>query len=449
MSLAQEPMPFERAVELFRRGSLTPRDYLEAMIETSGLAEDAIQAFACTDLAEARRMADAATARYAQKAALSPIDGIPVAVKDIIHTAALPTCMGSAIYKDWQPRANAPAVDALIEAGAVILGKTHTTEFAIGVPTVTKNPRDTQRTPGGSSSGTAAAVAAGMVCAGLGTQTQGSIIRPASYCGVVGYKPTWGVLPLDGVHPVSRSHDHLGVIASSLDTAWAVAHSIGSWMPPGAGEVYTPHNASLETGQASVGKIAFLQTAGYQELSDQERSAFEKHIEQLADLGISVIRSREVADLAAFCAQLDTVPDASVEMVARDMIWPYAHYSATQGPALSAKIHALVQRGRGVTQQRYMQLRSLRAALRRELEVLSHQYDGFLLPSASGVAPLGYDNTGSRTLGVYASFLGVPAVNLPTLNVDGLPLGIQLIGAPMDDYALLCKARVLVDALEP
>src|SRR5690606_9500886 len=151
--------------------------------------------------------ADAATSRYACGAPLSPVDGMPIGVKDIIHTADFPTQMGSELYQGWRPRANAACVDALIAGGAIVLGKTHTTEFAIGRAAVTRNPHDHAHSPDGSTSGTAAGVAAGMICAGLGTQTNGSIIRPASYCGVVGYKPTWGLLPLDCVHTVSHTQD--------------------------------------------------------------------------------------------------------------------------------------------------------------------------------------------------------------------------------------------------
>lgn len=434
------PMRFTDAVKDFQTGALTPRAFLESLIESSGLPEDPLNIFASLDLESARRQADAATERYARGTPLSPIDGLPMGIKDIIHTAALPTCMGSALYDGWRPRANATAVDALLESGAVLLGKTHTTEFAIGRATVTRNPHDTGRTPGGSSSGTAAGVAARMFCAGLGTQTQGSIVRPASYCGVVGYKPTWGILPLEGVHPVSGSHDHLGVIAESVDTAWSVAHSVLKWLPGGAQSrladacpVLTRHPCR---------RLGLLLTGGYDELNPKEQSVFEAGLSLLARAGIRIVHPREDPDLSAFCRALDVVPEASVDMVARDMIWPYAEYCRRDSAGhLSDKIRNLVERGRSVTPERYEALRRLRSELRWELKTLALGYDAFILPAASGVAPAGLENTGSRTLGVYASFLGAPAVSLPGLSVGGLPLGVQLIGAPLDDYSLLCRAR--------
>jgi len=443
MSIPHSPLPFEQAIARFGDRTLTPRTYLESIIEATDLQNDPIQAFTTIDLDRAKHDADAATQRYADQAPRSVIDGMPIAIKDIIHTSQFPTGMGSPLYRDWQPRSNALAVDALIEAGAIILGKTHTTEFAIGRATVTRNPHDLQRTPGGSSSGTAAAVGAGMICAGLGTQTQGSIIRPSSYCGVFGYKPTWGVLPLDGVHPVSHSHDHLGIIANSIDTVWALAYCIADWMPGGIKRRLADAHPALNSQHAPLRKIAVLRTAGYDELSITEQGVFERAIERLATAGLSTVWPAQCTDLASFCSMLDTVPADSAEMVSRDMIWPYASYCQRDDTDVSEKISTMVKRGRSVCAERYQALLSRRSAVLHHLASLAQQYDLFVLPSASGVAPLGYENTGSRTLAVYGSFLGAPAVSLPLLNVGSLPLGIQLLGPPQNDYTLLCHAKYL------
>lgn len=437
-------MKFEDAVTMFRQGTKTPREYLEETIAVVKEKETHVKAFTCLDIERARRDADASTDRYRRQAPLSAIDGMPIGIKDIIDTASLPTSMGSDIYRDWQPRTDAEAVAALKSGGAVILGKTRTTEFAIGRATITTNPHDAQRTPGGSSSGTAAGVASGMICAGLGTQTQGSIVRPASYCGVVGYKPTWGVLPLHGVHPVSYSHDHLGVIAQSLDIAWALAHCIMEYRP-------TKENARLATLPSLISdthsfpRIAVLKTAGYKELNEDELRAFDECMSRWRNAGVAISEIDEHAELGALCAELDKVPSLSTEMVASDMRWPYLHYCENFPKDIGEKIHGLVKQGLDISVKRYLSLITYREKLLAHLESLSTHYDAFVLPAASGVAPLGLENTGSRTLSVYASFLGIPAVSMPMAIIGHMPLGVQLLGQRFEDYELLCHAKRLAE----
>src|SRR4029453_11507726 len=189
-----EPVSFVRAAADFRDGRTTPRRFLERCLEAISRHDRSIKAFVTLDARSARKAADAATRRYKLARPLSPVDGCPIAIKDIIATADMPTEMNSRLYRKGRPKGGGGCVMALSQAGAVIVGKTVTTEFAIGRSGPTRNPFDTTRTPGGSSSGSAAAVACGMVPAARGTQTQGSVLRPAAYCGVVGFKPTHGVL---------------------------------------------------------------------------------------------------------------------------------------------------------------------------------------------------------------------------------------------------------------
>jgi len=443
MSSAPEMLAFDEAAARFRQGRLTPRDYLEQAIATLLAREGQVQAFACLDLAHARAQADAATERYRRQAPLSAIDGMPVGIKDIIDTATLPTGMGSGIYDGWRPPADAEAVDAIRLGGGVIVGKTRTTEFAIGRATVTTNPHDAARTPGGSSSGTAAGVAAGMIGAGLGTQTQGSIVRPASYCGVAGYKPTWGVLPLRGVHPVSGSHDHLGVIAHSFDAAWAVARTIARHRPTlASARLGGQADAALDS--APPRRVAVLRTAGYAELDADTARVFEAELDRWRQRGVAVVEPDGDAQLAALCRELDSIPALSAEMVAHDMRWPYWGYCQRHPQQVSQKIHDLVAAGLRVDPPRYQALRDTRDGILGRLEALAAGYDAFALPAASGIAPAGLDNTGSRTLLVYASCLGVPALSVPLLRVGHMPLGVQLLGRRFDDYRLLCHARWLM-----
>ena len=269
-----EPLSFARAVADFRDGTRTPRAFLERCLKTIATRDRTIKAFVTLNAAAARKAADASTRRYKAGRPLSPIDGCPVAVKDIIATADMPTQMNSPIYKGWRPKADAACVAALRQAGAVIVGKTVTTEFAIGRSGPTRNPFDTTRTPGGSSSGSAAAVACGMVPVALGTQTQGSVLRPAAYCGVVGFKPTYGALHTGGIHLLSTTSDHLGVIAASVEDAWRVASQISLGAPsPGVGFLSGAGDAPPASHQPR--KLIRLFTRGWTETDTETRVSFD------------------------------------------------------------------------------------------------------------------------------------------------------------------------------
>ena len=445
MRLISSLLPFCDAVAQFRTGELSPREYLEQAIGHVAQTETTLNVFAHLDLANARKLADASTKRYREGQAFSPIDGMPVGVKDIIETSDMPTQMGSDIYANWRPLADAACVQALRLGGAISLGKTRCTEFAMGQATTTLNPHDTERTPGGSSSGTAAGVASGMFCAGLGTQTQGSIVRPASYCGVIGYKPTWGALPLNGVHPVSTSHDHLGVIADSVDSAWQVAWWIAqkSHIPLRRGLNGAPNN---ELPSRPVRRLAVLRTAGYAELDEASFAAFEGQLEAWRASGIEIVEPPEDNALSKFCTEVEMIAEASIRMVAYEMQWPYRSYVENNSDLVSEKIHNLVLQGAGIDRLQYARLMQLRATLREQAQALCEYYDAFILPAASGIAPMGYANTGSRTLVVYSSFLGLPACSLPLLQVNGMPLGVQLMGSSNGDYRLLGYAQWLMAA---
>jgi len=261
-----EPVSFVRAAADFRDGRTTPRRFLERCLEAISRHDRTIKAFVTLDARGARKAADAATRRYEQARPLSPVDGCPIAVKDIIATADMPTEMNSPIYRKWRPKADAACVMALRRAGAIVIGKTVTTEFAIGRSGPTRNPFDPTRTPGGSSSGSAAAVACGMAPAALGTQTVGSVLRPAAYCGVVGFKPTHGGLPTGGIHLLSPTSDHLGVIAATVEDAWLVASQISvAAASPGIGLMGGAAGIALgwvvnlvQRGEASMGRLLAL-----------------------------------------------------------------------------------------------------------------------------------------------------------------------------------------------
>jgi Asp-tRNA(Asn)/Glu-tRNA(Gln) amidotransferase A subunit family amidase len=218
----------------FASGQETPRQFLERSVELLESWELRIGAFVCTNLPAARAAADRSTARWRDGKPVSPVDGMPIGIKDIIETVDMPTEMGSPLFAGWRSEKDAASVRALRDAGAVILGKTVTTEFAASEPRGTRNPWNTAHTPGGSSSGSAAAVASGIVSTALGTQVIGSTIRPASFCGCVGFKPSVNALNREGSHDY-QSQSCTGILGASLADVWQVAHEIVSRVGGDAG----------------------------------------------------------------------------------------------------------------------------------------------------------------------------------------------------------------------
>lgn len=437
--LSKHPV-FSTAVDQFKQGRATPRDFLESCIDAIDRGEPTVKAFVCTDLAKARQLADESTVRYRDGCPLSPIDGMPIGIKDIIDTVDLPTEMNSPVYKGHRPKSNAAAVRAMLEGGGIPVGKTVTTEFAIGRSGPTVNPHNIAHTPGGSSSGSAAGTAAGMVAASFGTQTQGSLIRPASFCGVVGFKPTLGSLSTDGVHPLSSSHDHLGVIADSVSDAWRLARWVSECAPPQdrpglSGPIHGSPPAS------PLGRVAVLRTQGFEDLSPASLKAFEAALAQLRAHGVNVVESEADPALATLVTRLDRVPALSLEMVSYEMRWPYMGYLAAHPEQLGPRIHALMEQARGISRDHYRELLRYRDELRRLTAPLGDSYDAFVLPAASGPAPEGFEYTGARTLLVYSSFLGVPAYSLPVMTVDSMPFGLQLMGFANADYRLTRHAQ--------
>jgi Asp-tRNA(Asn)/Glu-tRNA(Gln) amidotransferase A subunit family amidase len=444
-----EPVSFVRAAAGFRDGRTTPRDFLERCLEAVSRHERAIKAFVVLDTRGARKAADAATRRYKSGRTLSPLDGCPVAIKDIIATADMPTQMNSPIYKNWRPKADAACVMALRQGGAVIVGKTVTTEFAIGQSGPTRNPFDTARTPGGSSSGSAAAVACGMVPAALGTQTQGSVLRPAAYCGVVGFKPTHGALHTGGLHLLSPTSDHLGVIAASVEDAWLVAAQISNAAAsPGVGLMSGSDDDAIARQRPR--KLIRLFTRGWLETDKASRAQFDALIDRLKSLGIDVTSRDEDAEVEQLEQQFERELDGHRDLVAYEMRWPFEDYLARYGPKkVSSRIREWLDRARAVTPGDYEARLATRQRMQRAAAAVLARCDGFITLACSGPAPRGLTQTGSRTFPSYGSWLGLPAFSLPLLEVGGLPVGVQLLGRAGADSALCATAQWMVEAAAP
>lgn len=436
---------FVRHREAFVSGGDNPRDYLERCLGQIARIEPQLHAFTHLDAESARRAADESVLRYRAGAPLSALDGMPVGIKDIIETRDMPTQMGSPIYAGFQPRRNAACVVALKQAGAVIVGKTVTTEFATGRAGPTCNPFDPRRTPGGSSSGSAAAVGAGLLPVALGTQTLASIIRPASYCGVFGWKPTHGGLSLDGVQPLSATLDHLGVLAQHIDDAWAVATVIAA-----ASGAMGALGALGALGEAvpvprPPRRLAILQTAGWPEADAESIAAFANALDGLRAKGVEVLDASD-----GRVASLDRLMLEAVEVAwhifAWESRWPLHAYFDCGEHLVGERMRELLDAASRTNAAEHAQRLAWREGFRSSVLALSREVDGFVSLASAGPAILGLTQTGSRLFASAWTLLGGPSFSLPLLQSAGLPLGLQLMGAQGSDVKMIGIARWLMQA---
>jgi Asp-tRNA(Asn)/Glu-tRNA(Gln) amidotransferase A subunit family amidase len=431
-----KPRPYVAFSRRFRDGKTTPRAYLDSCLDAIARIDPAVGAFLELNIEGARHIADESTARWRAGKPLSPIDGMPIGIKDIIETIDMPTGQGSPLWKGTKTGRDSASVHALREAGAIILGKTSTTEFAASEPWPgTKNPHDHSRTPGGSSSGSAAAVGSGMVPAGLGTQVVGSILRPASYCGCVGFKPTVGGLNRGG------SYDHLsqssqGVLAATLADAWLVARTISERAGGDPGKVGLTGAVSFAR-RAKPARLAMLETGGWSTTSKGARVAFVAANQKLAATGVT-LRTRADDPLieAAERAMADALP-ITRQINEWEGRWPLNTYADTNASKLSGSSQERLRSAVKLTQADYAALIAQRDSARAAFAKAAENYDAFVTLGATGAAPVGFKSTGSPIMNVAASLLGTPALTLPLLSDEDMPLGLQLMGGADGDAALI------------
>lgn len=418
-------------IPAFKQGSDSPRHFLERCLESLANLETGVKAFTAVDVEAARRSADDASVRYRSGRIASPIDGMPIAVKDIICTRDLPTQMGSPIYDGFQPRRDAACVIALRKAGAYVLGKTVTAEFACGRSGPTRNPYDLSRTPGGTSSGSAAAVGSGMAPTALGTQTQGSLIRPASYCGAYAIKPTHGRFSLDGIAPLSPTLDHLGVFGATLDDAWAVFAALAATGPAWGGPRFDIPAAFPRPRPAR--NLVRLETTGWRETDDESKRAFDAALERLAKSGVRIDDRKTSAVIADLEADIAAASDASPTIYAYEAQWPLRSYVECGDAMTGERVREMVSIAERTSPEAYGDALEKRRRLRERLSAV--QTDAFVTLSASGPAIQDISYTGSRSFAVPWTTAGSPSISLPLLASAGLPLGLQVVGAERSDEA--------------
>jgi len=438
--------PYLAAQSDFRSGADTPRAFLERCLASIDAHEREVGAFVHYDAADARQQADAASARWRAANPLSPIDGMPIGIKDIIETVDFPTEMGSPLYEGWRSGRDAASVVALRAAGAVILGKTVTTEFAATEPRGTRNPWDLARTPGGSSSGSAAAVAAGFLAAGIGTQVVGSIVRPASFCGVVGFKPTLGAINRGGSHDGLSQSAH-GVLAASLEDAWQVAYEIAARAGgdpgfPGLTGPASPPPPVIPR------RLALLETEGWTAASPEAKAQLNDACARLRARGVDIASRADHAIIAAFERALDGSLALARRINAWECRWPLNTYRDRDVGKLSKVMLQRLAEGEAMTPVEYRAALAERAVLRTLYAELARDCDACVTLSATGLAPLGLQSTGNPVFAVTGSLLGTPAISLPLLTIDGLPLGLQVMGFEHGDAALFGVAAWIQQGLE-
>jgi len=423
------------AVAAIARGACSAEDYLRACLARIDALEGEVRAFAHLDAGYALEQARALDQHRLSGRAIGPLHGLPVAIKDIVDTADFPTECGSPVLAGRRPHADAAVVARLRAAGAVIVGKTVTTEFAYFHPGKTRNPHDLARTPGGSSSGSAAAVAAGMVPLAIGTQTNGSVIRPASFCGVFGLKPSHGLVSRAGVLPLSRTLDHVGAFARALPDLALLMDAIAGYDPadPDSRPFAAPQfRAGFAEPPPIPPSFVLVRTPMWEHADAETRAALE---ELARDLDAREIDA-PVDEGAAW--------EAHRAIMAAEMAFNLGHHVARG--EVSPQFRALVEEGRAVTAVQY--LAAVRDARRYAVslaEIFEQYADAILTPATKGAAP-DVSTTGDPVFCTFWTLTGLPSLSVPLLQSgDGLPVGVQLVGAAGRDERLLRTAAALIE----
>jgi len=438
--------PYLPSTAQFAAGKDSPRDFLERCVAALDAWEPKIGAFVTLNLAGARAEADRSTARWRSGKPLSPIDGMPIGIKDIIETIDMPTENGSPLFAGFRSERDGASVAALREAGAVIVGKTVTTEFAAMEPRGTKNPWDTARTPGGSSSGSAAAVAVGAITVGLGTQVIGSILRPSSFCGCFGFKPTVGAINRGGSYDGLSQSAH-GTLAASLPEAWQVAWEIAQRAggDPGFPGLYGP---ATPPAPVKPKRLALLETDGWPLATAAAKQALAAAVDGLKAAGIAVATRHDNEKVAAAEAAIHGARELSLEINAWESRWPINTYRARDASKLSKSMLDRGAQAEAMTLDDYRRDLADRDKRRAAYHELAVTFDACVTLTAPGAAPVGIGWTGEPAFVVPGSMLGVPALSLPVLHDEGLPLGLQLLGFADRDAALFATAAAVLAALK-
>lgn len=435
-------LTFHDRLPKFLDGSDTPRAYLERCLETIEEREPVLRGWVTINSDGARAVADAATLRYRAGKPLSRIDGMPIGIKDLYMTRDMPTKMGSSLFENNFPRQDSACVQAIRQAGGIVLGKTVTTELGMSHPGPTTNPFSPDHTPGGSSSGSAAVVGAQMVPAAIGSQVVGSVIRPSAFCANHAIKPTLGAV--NRGERLGFSHGHIGIHAGSMHDMWNVAWEIArrSGGDPG----YPALRGGALAGSAIMPtRLISVEAEGWQHVDDESRFKFESLLAKLRAAGVEIVTRRTNTLVEAFEAAIGDSLALCRDICAYEMRWTLQNLIDQHGGGLSDSLAARLQLSYDISPDDYRSLLLQRDNARRALAALVGVGDAIICLSSCGPAPRldngGVDSGISHTTGLpafnaWTSQTGAPAITVPLLEVQGLPLGVQLIGQHYQDHHL-------------
>ena len=416
------------ASRMIRDGSLTPTRLAESLLDRIERLEPVVEAWVTVDRDAVMEAADAATMEAEEGRIRSPLHGVPIGVKDIFYTKGMRTTMGSALYSGYVPDRDAAVVKALREAGALVLGKTETTEFALHDPAPTRNPWNTLHTPGGSSSGSAAAVSCGMAPMALGSQTGGSVVRPASYCGVVGLKPTYGLLSREGVFPLSWSLDHVGFMTQTVEDAALTLRTLKRDAAPARDMDDTP-------------RVGLLGGYFKENASDEAWLGFEQAVGKLWGEGAEFI---DVELPPSF----GMAPNVHRVIMAVEAAAVHEDGFRAAPDGYREYIKGFVSSGLLVPATAYLRAQRIRGVITRDVLSLMRDYDCLACPSTVDTAPRGLEWTGSPAFNAPWSLMSLPSVTVPSgMSEDEMPLGLQLVGWPHRELDLLGVAAWCEDVL--
>lgn len=431
------------AVEAARRieeGQITSRMLVEACLARIAERDETVQAWEHLDQDYALEQARLADEYRATGQTTGPLHGVPVGIKDIIDTRDYPTENGTPAHAGRQPIDDAALVAALKDAGAIILGKTVSTELAVFHPNRTRNPVNPEHTPGGSSSGSAAAVADNMVPLAVGTQTGGSVLRPAAFCGVYGFKPTFGLISRSGILTQSPALDTAGVFARALEDAGLIADCLSACDPRDKGmwPRSRPRLRQTALQEPPVAPMfAFVKGPSWDQAETVTAEAFAELTEALGEQCDEVELPSVFDDSLSWHKLIQTA----------DVGRHYGPIMDKVPDAISDGLKKMIEDGRKVLARDYNHAIDLREVLYSGLEEIFGRYDAILTPAAPGPAPKGLETTGSPVFNALWTYMGVPAISIPLLDAEGLPLGVQMVGPRRDDARLLRNAGWLIDCL--
>ena len=421
------------ALEMMKRGELTSEEYVNAFLEHIKARESEVGAWIFLDPKLALEQARHADKRRKDKTP-GILNGLPIGIKDIIDTKDMPTENGSLIHKGRRPSEDAHLVKLLRDAGAVIMGKCVTTEFALSAPGKTKNPKDLECTPGGSSSGSAAAVSDYMIPLAIGSQTGGSVLRPASFTGVLGLKPTFGTISRSGMSPISERLDHPGIYANSTDDIKLVASVILSYDKKDL-DMESNYTFRTESKLKRSPKFAFVKGPVWNLGEEDMKKAIKQYVND-SYLDITSVELGDDFSEAAKCHEI--IMNGSISK-------SLANYYETNKPKLHPFTTARIEAGISVSAKNYIYAIEKAKKMKQALSEVFEKFDAIITPAAPGQAPRDLMNTGNAIFNGYWTMLGVPAISLPLLKgKDDLPIGVQIITSWNKEAELLDISNIIL-----